>query len=118
MIISLVNTISSFTSGSLESFDPCVVPHPKEFEYYRNNIFLIMVYISSLMIFSTFSNIGQHLHPHMDGDQPTPPIWVVDPLSSHDLIDNFFTLDNAIFDIITSIYNPKDEVMRLSPVLS
>jgi hypothetical protein len=31
---SLINMISSFTSGSLGSFDPWVVPHPKEVESY------------------------------------------------------------------------------------
>jgi hypothetical protein len=66
------------------------------------------------MISSTSVDTGQQLHPHMECDQPTPPTWVVDSLSSHDFLDIEFPSDKAILDVMASIDNPKDEVMHRS----
>jgi hypothetical protein len=68
--------ISSFTSGSLKYFDPWVVPCPKDVESYGASMPLTVVNIVDLTIVDT----GQQFHPHMECDQPTPPVWVVDSL--------------------------------------
>jgi hypothetical protein len=46
-----------------------------------------MVDIFDLTIPSTSIDMGQHLHPHMECDQPTPPERVVDSPRSHDFLD-------------------------------
>jgi hypothetical protein len=70
-----------------------------------------MVEIVDPLIPSTSTDIGQHLHPHMECDQPTPPIWVVDSLISHDILDFEFPSEEAILEVMASIEIPKDEVI-------
>jgi hypothetical protein len=71
--IAPINMISSFTSGSLGSFDPWVVPHPEDVDSYGASMPLTMVKIVDPTIPSTSIDTGQQLHPHMECDQPTPP---------------------------------------------
>jgi hypothetical protein len=94
--ISPINMISSFTNGSLDLVDPCVVPHPKDVESYGSSMPLTTVKIFYPLIPLASANTSQHLHIDMECDQHTPPIWVFDSLSSHDFLDNEFPLDKAI----------------------
>jgi hypothetical protein len=68
---------------------------------------LTMVDIVDLEIPSTSTDTGQHLHPHMECDQPTPPVWVVDSPSSHDSLDFEFPSEKAILEVMASIDKPK-----------
>jgi hypothetical protein len=79
--ISLVHMISSFTSGSIRYFDPCVVLHPDDFESCGAYFLLNLVEISSPAISSTSTNIGKHIHSHRECDHSTPPTRVVTSLS-------------------------------------
>jgi hypothetical protein len=112
--ITPINMISSFTSGSLGSFDPWVVPHPEDVESYGASMPLTMVDIVDPKSHQHPLDTGQQLHPHMECDQPTPPIWVVDSPSSHDFLDIEFPSEEAILEVMASIENPKDEVMHQS----
>lgn len=64
--IAPINMISSFTSGSLGSVDPWVVPHLKDVESSEASMPLITVKIVDLAIPSSFVDIGQQLHPHIE----------------------------------------------------
>jgi hypothetical protein len=64
--IAPINMISSFTSGSLGSVDPWVVPHLKDVESSEASMPLIKVKIVDLEIPSSFVDIGQQLHPHIE----------------------------------------------------
>jgi hypothetical protein len=62
-----INMTSSFyTSGSLESFDPWVVPHLDNVESYRAHVTLLAIEIVNLTISSVSIDIVQPLHPHME----------------------------------------------------
>jgi hypothetical protein len=63
-----INMISSFTSRSLGSFDPWVVPHPKDVESYGSSMPLSTVDISFAMISLALVDTGQHLHHHLEFD--------------------------------------------------
>jgi len=76
--IAHINMISSFTSGSLNvSIDPRVVPRPEDFESYGASLLPIAVEILDMKIPSTSTDTSKELHPHMECDQPTSPVWVV-----------------------------------------
>jgi hypothetical protein len=73
--------ISSSTSGSLRSFDPWVVPHPEDVDSYGASMPLTVVdIVDPKNPINIHYDTGQQLHPHMECDQPTPPIQVVDSL--------------------------------------
>jgi hypothetical protein len=76
--ISPINMISSFTSGSLESIDPWVVPHPEDVDSYGSSMLFMVVEVVDPKIPSKSTDTGQQLHSHMECDQPTPPKRVVD----------------------------------------
>jgi hypothetical protein len=63
---------------------------------------------------SNFVDTGHQRHPHMECDQPTLPIRVVDSPISHEILDFEFPSKEDILDITTSIEDPKDEVMHQS----
>jgi hypothetical protein len=63
--IAPINMILSFTSGSLGSFDPWVVPPLEDVDKYGSSIPLTIVEIPNPTIPSTSTDIGQHFHPHM-----------------------------------------------------
>jgi hypothetical protein len=108
--IAPMNMISSFTSRSLGSFDPWVVPHLEDVDSYGASMPLTTGRYCRSEIPSTSVDIGQQIHPHMECDQPTPPIRVVDSLSSHDILDTKFPSEEAILEVMASIENPKDDV--------
>jgi hypothetical protein len=116
--IAHINMLPSFTSGSLGSFDPWVIPRPKDFDSYGASMSSTTFDIIDLTIPSTFIDSGQQLHPHMDCDNPTPPIWVVDSPSSHDFLDNELPSEEAILEVMSSLDKPTDEVMHPSYFLS
>jgi hypothetical protein len=78
--ITPIKMILLFTSGSLDSFDPWVVPRSKDVDSYGASILLTVVDIVDPSIPSVSLDIGQQLHPHMECDQPTLPTRVVDSL--------------------------------------
>jgi len=84
--ISPINMIFSSTPRSLKSIDPWVVPHPEDVDSYGASMPPIMVNIVNPKIPSESVDIDQQLHPHMECDQPTPHVWVVDSPSSHDIL--------------------------------
>jgi hypothetical protein len=84
--IAPINMISSYTSGLLGYVDPWVVPWPNDIESYEASIPPTIVEMVDSMILSASTDTSQHLHPHMECDQPTPPIQVVDSSRSHDFI--------------------------------
>jgi hypothetical protein len=85
--IALVPMISSFTSGSLGSFNPWVVPHPKDIESYGASMPPTVVDIVDPKIPSTSVDTSQQLHPYMECDPPTSLIWIFDSSCSHDFLD-------------------------------
>jgi len=95
--------ISSFTSGSLWSFDPWVVPNSEDVELYGASMLLTIVNTIDPTIPSTFIDTSQQLHHHIECDQPTPPTWVVDSLCSHDFLDIEFPLDESILEVMSSV---------------
>jgi hypothetical protein len=107
-----INMILSFTSGSLRSFDPWVVPPLEDVDKYGASIPLTIVELVDMKIPSASSDTGQHFHSHMDCDQPTFPIRVFDSLNSHDFLDTNLPSKEAILEVMASIENPKDEVMH------
>jgi hypothetical protein len=82
--IAPINMIFSFTNGSLGLVDPWVVPHPEDVDSHGASIP------------SSSINTSQKLHIHVECDQPSIPIWVIDSLSSHDLLDIKFLSEEAI----------------------
>jgi hypothetical protein len=112
--ISPINMISSFTIGSLMSFDPWVVARPKELESYEPSMPLTMVYILYSKIPSSSNDMGDHIHHHMDCDPPNPFTWFIDSLSSHNFLDTEFPSNNTILNFMDSIDNPKDQMMHQS----
>jgi len=69
---------------------------------------LILVDIVNPTIPSTYVDIGYHLHPHMECDQPTLPEQVVDYPSSHEFCDFELPSKEAILDVMASIDKPKE----------
>jgi hypothetical protein len=63
-----------------------VEPHSKDVDKYGASMPLNLVDIFNPKIPSSSANTGQELHPCMECDLPTPPKWVVDSLSSHDIL--------------------------------
>jgi len=82
---------------------------PKDVESYGASILLTMVDIVDLEIPSTSVDTGQQFHPHMECDDPTLTIWVVDSLSSHDFLYIEFPSEEAILDVMDSIDKPKED---------
>jgi hypothetical protein len=78
--ITPINMISSFSNGSLDFFNPWVVPHSKDVESYGSSITLIAIDIVSLEIPSSLVETSQQLPPHMECDLPTSLERVVDSL--------------------------------------
>jgi hypothetical protein len=109
--------ISSSTNGSLESFDPWVVPRFEDVESSRASMPLTTIYIVDPKIPSASPNTSQHLHPHMEGYHPTPSIWIVDSLSSHDSLDFDFPLEEAILDVMDYIDKSKEDEHHLESIL-
>jgi hypothetical protein len=107
--IAHINVISYFTSGSLKSCDPWVVPHLEEFKSYGDTMPLIAVEISSSTILSTSNDSSQQLNPYMECDQPTQHAQVVNSLSSCDFLDFEFPSDEAIIHIMASIDKPRED---------
>jgi hypothetical protein len=103
--------ISSFTNGSLKSFYPWVLSHPKDIEFYGPSLFLILIDICSPMISLSLGDIVSKIHPHVECSHLTPPIMVFDSLSSHDFLDIEFISDKAIMGVMDYIVNPTYEVM-------
>ena len=87
--VSPINMIFSSNSASLRSFDPWVVPHVEDVDY-GSTIPLTVVNITNPPIPSSSVDTYEKLHPHVECDQPYPPLSVVDSLSSHDFIDTMF----------------------------
>jgi hypothetical protein len=75
--ITPINMISSFTNGSLECFDPWLVPCPENVESFGASKPPIAVDIIDPTIPSTSTDNSSYLHPHMECDQPTPLVEVV-----------------------------------------
>jgi hypothetical protein len=67
--VSPINMIFSFSSGSLRSFYPWVVPHPKDVESFGASMPLTTVNIGDPTIPSTSTDTGQELHSHIKCDQ-------------------------------------------------
>jgi hypothetical protein len=103
-----INMISSSTSGSLGSIDPWVVPRPEDVESYGASTPLIAVEIIDPKIPSASTDTGQQLHPQMECDQTTPPTRDVDSPSSHDILDLELPSKEAIWEVMASIYKPKE----------
>jgi hypothetical protein len=101
--ITPINMIFSSTSGSLGSVDPWVVPHPEDVDS------SYPTHLSHPTIPSTSIDTGQQLHPHVECDQPSPPIRVVDSLSSHDFLDTKFPSEEAIPEVMASIDKPRED---------
>jgi len=91
-----INMISSFTSGSLISFSPWMVPCLKDVESYGTSLPLNVIDIVNRTIPSTSIDTGQNLHPHMECDQTSPLTWAVNSLCSHDFLDIDFPSEEAI----------------------
>jgi hypothetical protein len=106
--ISPINMTSSYTIGSRRSIDPWVVSHPNDVESSRTTMSLTSVEIIDLEIPLASVDIGHQLHPHMECDHPTLPIWVVDFPSLHDILDSELPSDEAILEVIASIDNPRE----------
>jgi hypothetical protein len=115
--ISHVNMVSSFTSGSIGYVGPWVVPRSEDFDSYGASIPLTMVVIVDMEIASTLVYNGHQTHPHMECDKPTPPIRVVDSLSSHDSLDFEFPLEEAILEVVASINNPREDENHQESIL-
>jgi hypothetical protein len=75
--IAHINIILSFTCGSLEPFDPWMVPPLEDVDKYGASISLTTVDIFDTKIPSIFGDIFQHFHPHMECYEHTPLVWVV-----------------------------------------
>jgi hypothetical protein len=58
---------------------------------------------------STSIDAGQKLHLHVECDQPSPPIWVVDSLDSYDFLDSKFPSKEAILKLMVYIDNPTED---------
>jgi len=112
--IATINMISSFTSRSIISVDPWVVPHSEDVESSEASISFTVFDIVNLTIPSTFIDTSQQLHHHMEFHQPTPPVRFFDSLCSHDILDFELPSEEAILEVMASIENPKDEVMHQS----
>jgi hypothetical protein len=112
--IATINMISSFTSRSIISVDPWVVPHSKDVESSRASMSLTAFEIVNPTIPSTSIDTSQQLHHHMECHQPTPPVRFFDSLCSHDILDFELPSEEAILEVMASIENPKDEVMHQS----
>jgi hypothetical protein len=69
--IAPINMISSFTSGSLGSFDPWVVPHPEDVDSYGASMPLTLVDISYQVIQST--SVGPDLDSPQDVESDQYP---------------------------------------------
>jgi hypothetical protein len=78
---------------------------------------LSRVYIVDPEIPSTSIDIGPQLHPHMWCDQITPPIWVVDSPSSHEILDIKFPLEESILEFMVFIDNLNDYVHPQESIL-
>jgi hypothetical protein len=109
--------ISSFTSGSLGYVDPWLVPHPENVDSYGASLSPTKVEINDPTIPSTSVDTSQHLHPHMEFDQPTPPTWVFDSLRSHDFLDIEFPSDEAILEVMASIDKPREDEHHRESIL-
>jgi hypothetical protein len=75
----------------------------KDVESYGASLTRTKVDIVDMKIPSTLTNTSQHLHPNMECDQPTLPVWVVEFPSSHDFLDTELTLEEAILEVMASI---------------
>jgi len=64
-----------------------VVPHPKEVESYEESMLLRVVDIASLAILLVLVDTYQQLHHHVECDNPTLLVRVVDSPSSHDFLE-------------------------------
>jgi hypothetical protein len=76
--ITPINMICSSIDESLGSVDPWVVPHPEDVDSYGASIS------------SIFFDTCQQIHPHVEYDQPSPPVRVVESHNSHDFLDIVF----------------------------
>jgi hypothetical protein len=85
-----------------------VVTHPEDVDY-GASIPITIVKIVDLAIPSAYVDTDQHLHPHVECDQPSPPLWVVDPLSSHDFLDTKFPSKESILEVMASIDKPRED---------
>jgi len=112
--ITPIKMISLVTIGSLESFDPWVVPRPNEVNSYGASMSLMEFEIvdPSILLESIYTR--QHLHPHMECNPPTPHIQVIDSPNSHDFLDTELPSKDFILEFMSSIDNPMDEVMHRS----
>jgi hypothetical protein len=115
--ISLINMIFSSTNESLRSVDPWVVPHPEDVDSYGSFIPLIMVEIVDPTIPLTYIDTSQQHHLHVECDQPSLPIRVVESLKSHDFLDTKLPSKEAILEVMASIDNPKEEKNHLTLLL-
>jgi len=106
--ISPINMIFVVTNGSLGFVDPWVVAHYEDVESYGESMPLIAIEIVDPKIPSTYSNTGHKMHPPMECVQPTPPIWVVDSLNSHESLDFDLYSEEAILEFMDSIDNPRE----------
>jgi hypothetical protein len=57
----------------------------------------------------TFFDTGKQIHPHVDFDQPFPPVQVVDSLISHDFLYTKFPSKKAISEVMASIDKPRED---------
>jgi hypothetical protein len=94
--IAPINMIFSSINGSLWSSNPWVVPHPEDVDLHGASMPCTTVGIVDPEISLKSFDTGQPFHPQMECDQPTPPIWVVDSLDSHNFLDIKFPLEEAI----------------------
>jgi hypothetical protein len=85
--ITPIDMISSFTSASLSSFYHWVVPHPEDVDSYGASMPLTVVEIVDPKIPTKSADTGHQIHPHMECDQPTTPVRVIDSLNSLDSLD-------------------------------
>jgi hypothetical protein len=106
--IARINMISSYTSGSLRSVYPWVVPRSEDLEPYGASMLLTAIEIVDLTIPSTSISTSQQLHPHMDCDSPTPPIWFVDSSHSHDLLEFEFPSEETILEVMAFVEKPRE----------
>jgi hypothetical protein len=54
---------------------------------------------------------------HMECDQPTPPIQVVDSPSSHDSLDFELPLENTILEVMASTYKAREDENHRESIL-
>jgi hypothetical protein len=58
---------------------------------------------------STSVDTGQQLHPHVECNQPSPPIRVFESLNSQYFIDTKYPSKEAILEVMASIDNPRED---------